>query len=86
MATFLVEIDERDESSAHNVVALVNEGLLQVFLQRLHVQVIDDLGKHSERVSLVHFVFVLTYVLGQLGDDDENFVLVGFKLLDEDVH
>lgn len=63
------------------MIALVDKCLLQILLKRLHIELINDLGKHSESISLTHLVLILAHIFSQLTDDDEDFILVCIQLL-----
>ena len=63
------------------MVALVNEGLLEVFLKRLDVEVINDLSQDSEGVGFAHLILVLSDVFSELGYHDEYFILICFQFL-----
>ena len=78
MAALFVEVHKGYKRGAHNVVGFVDQGLLEVLLQGLNVDVVDDLGEDSQGVGFGHLVVVLPDVFGQLGDHDEDFTFARF--------
>lgn len=65
---------------------LIDKALLEELLKRGHVEIIYDLGEHTEGISLKHLVLVLAHIFSELGDNDEDLALLGLELLNEDVH
>lgn len=63
------------------MIALINNGLLEVFLKRLYIQVIYDLSQDSESVRFEHFILVLAHILCQLTDNYEYLILICFQFL-----
>lgn len=43
----------------------------------MHVEIVNDLGKHTEGIGLEHLVVILAHILGKLRDDDEDLALLG---------
>ncbi len=61
--------------------ALIDYRLFQILLKALHIEVVDDLGKHTEGVGLAHLIIVLADVFGQLGYHYEDLCLTRFQFL-----
>ena len=85
LASFLEKLDHADKCRAHVVITLAQQRLLYEPIQTLHVLLVDDLCEDTKCVCLDHVILRLLDVLAQARDDNENFVLVHLKLLDEDI-
>ena len=86
MAASFVQLDHTHESSGHNVIWFVVEGLLNELLKTLNVLFINNLGQNSQRIRFDNFIVTLLYVFAQAGYDYENLILIYFKLFDEDIN
>ena len=81
MTALLIQVNETDQGGADDMIGLINQGLLQVLLERLYIEVIYDLGEDSQCVCLTHLVLVLPDILGQLADNYKYLPLASLQLL-----
>lgn len=63
------------------MVTLVYQSLFQELFKGLHILFLHDFGQDSQSISLIHFVFRLSSILGKHVDDYKDFILTDFQFL-----
>ena len=68
------------------MVAFVNKSLSQELFDVLNILFLDNFRESSKSICLKHVIIGLLNIFGQATDNDENFIFIYVKFLDEHVH